>query len=185
MKKTIAIAITILTIFILVKIVDLFIYQFPIEVTNEQFRLLIGLTFPFSIAGISIIILINQIQNTKRIKYLWNFFAIIGFIFSFFYCFIVVFTSKVNFIDKDTIYQSLENNNDRIILQYVDLGALGSELKEIRIGREFFGIRYAERFHETTLNGNWIFYDLKNNRTDTLELNNFVYKSEINIFRTD
>ncbi len=182
MKKTKQIAIGILTIFIILKIVDLFIYQFPFEITNEQFRLVIGLTFPFSIAGISLIILINQIQNTKRIKYLWNVFAVIGLIFSFFFCFIVVFTSKVNFTDKDTIYQSLENKDDRIILQYVDIGALGSEWKEVRIGKEFLGIRYAERFHETTLNGNWIFYDLKNNRTDTLELNNFVYKSEINIF---
>jgi len=76
MSKTKQKVIGLLAIFIILKIVDLFFYNFPLEIPNDQFRLAINLTISLSIIGISIIILISQSQNIRKFKYSWSILAL-------------------------------------------------------------------------------------------------------------
>jgi len=62
----------------------------------------------------------------------------------------------------------LNNINDKTIEQYIILEALGSTWRDVRVGGEFFGIRYSRRFNHTEQNGNSLYFNDKIGIKDTV-----------------
>jgi len=135
---------------------------------------------PISLAGLSLILIVKQISKKLQFKYLFITLGAVGLIFSLLIIMLISFLGGVIYEDKHIAFQSLDNNSERIIQQYLDEGAFGAHWREVRVKDLCCGIRYSKRFCETTLNGLWIKYDHSSGNVDTLQFENYIYKSEIN-----
>ena len=137
-------------------------------------------TFPLSISLLSIFLIIKQFETEHWKKYIFYSIGFCGLISSFLLSVILVITVRMNYIDQDIVFQSLDNKHDKIILQYLDEGANGSHWREVRVGRTILGVRYSNEFNTSTLNGLWIYRDWNTSKSDTVLYDNYVYKSEHN-----
>jgi len=167
-------------IIILANLFSLFIYPIPFEIRSREFNTFIYILFPLSLAGLFLILIIKQKGKKYKLKYLLITVGIIGLIFSLIIIILIRFLGGAIYEDKHVAFQSLDNKSDRIIQQYMDEGALGSHWREVRVKDFCCGIRYSNRFCETTLNGLWIKYDYSSGNVDTLRYDNHIYKSTIN-----
>jgi hypothetical protein len=180
MKRTIKILTYILLTIVILNMFSILIFPIPIEFRSRGFENFFDMIFPLSILGLSIILIVNQINSRLKIKYLIIFLGIIGLVVSILLTSLMNFWGEAYYEDKIILYQSLENKNEKIIQQYIDEGALGSNWREVRVKEFCFGIRYSNRFCETTINGLWVKYDRDSGNFDTLKFDNFIYKSELN-----
>ena len=150
------------------------------ESDSLVFKELSDLSLPFSLTGLSIILISRQIDKKNKLKYLLIILGITGLIISFMLFFYHSFINGSIYEDKVMKFQSIENKNERIVQQYMDEGAMGSHWREVRIIDICCGIRYTNRFCETTLNGKWLKFNSNTMKNDTLIFDNYKYTSEIN-----
>lgn len=165
---------------LMLHLVDLLIYSIPIEITINGIGFFVKLTFPISLAGLSMLLIYNWINKNHKIKYLYFTIGFCGLLLSFFIAAILSFWRETSYVDQFIVYQSLQNKREKIIQQYMDEGALGSHWREVRVFELIPGIRYSDRFCSTVLNGNWMYTDFHTGNSDTVLYNSYIYKSEIN-----
>lgn len=180
MKRAIPILTYIFLVIILVYLFNLLIYPIPFEIRSKGLDIVIDFLLPLSTAGLSIMLLIKQISKKNTLRYILATLGIVGLIISLLIILLIGFMSSAIYEDEHITFQSLDNKNDRIIMQFMDEGAFGAHRREVRVKDLCCGIRYSNRFCETTLNGLWIKYDYLSGHADTLRFGNHIYKSELN-----
>ena len=164
----------------LIYLVNIFAYTIPIEFSFPVFNNLINFILPISLILLSIALISKNVTELTIPKYLIKFIGIIGIVLSFPLLILMTSLNGASYADKFVVYQSVDDNSEQIIQQYMDEGVFGEHWKEVRVYKICYGIRYNNRFCKTTLNGKWLKYDNKSSNVDTCDFENYIYKSKIN-----
>lgn len=180
MKRKSFLIVLVFLVILLIKLLFLFVLPFSIDFKSPILHRAFNFIFPFSIIGLSVVMILNQYKNGKIFRFLSVGIGLIGLLSGFVVALLFTFAADLKYEDDYIVYQSVSNKGHKIIVQAIDEGSLGSHIREVNALELLPGVRYIEEFSVVILDGKWIKYDNWNHSADTLVYKKFEYKSEIN-----
>lgn len=160
------------------KVTDLYIWNIPLEFSGPV-STLIDFTVFISFLGLFTILVILTLRMKKTIKIVLLSIEIPIIITSFIiFLFYLTISDTGNWTDIHNTLTSLDNKNERIVLQMRSgLAYQKTELRERYIYKVNDFVRYSKDFDSIKLNGTYVYDGFKINNIDTVRYVNHIYKS--------
>lgn len=151
---------------------------FRVELSNPYAQFVVEQLFPLALLGLSFLAILNSRNDEGGIR--WGLFlpAVLLFVVGFGWLYFTTSWGGVQYQDAHVKLQSLDDPRQKVLVQYLDEGALGSHYREIYAVEYLNLFRTYEEFQGLQLKGKWVKYS--NGRLpDTLSCNQTFYQSEL------